>query len=573
MKLRNTSRRASSGRHWLTAAALAASGGAHAFNFQLFDNAVDGSFDTTVGYGLMLRTEDPDPRNFGNQYGNRYLFQDKWDIVSNLVKASHDLQLNGDGWSAFVRGNYFYDAEMDHQKLPSASRDRAVQHGDITDAYFLTRFGPTDQFTVRVGKQVISWGENTFIGGSLNDINTVDISKVRQPGIELKDALTGTNALYGSWAVNPAISLEAFWLLNYDELKADPLGGFFGTLDIITDGGGFPTGVGPRGPVALAPDGGSTGFGPLTRGHDKRPSAWGQYGAALRYYAPNLGNGFDFGLYYERLDDHNPQVSTIVGSRQFNITYADAVERYGASFNTTLGPWAVSGEYSWRRNAPVQGIDFYRLAQIPNDGAGGHVFAPGTWYEGFRRYQRHQLQLTGQRLWGPMPMFKADQWNTIGEIAYGWVAKMPGSDLDGNSIVSTLGPAPTPGDAARLAAAQAAGNGFVRFDSLTRDFWGFQVKSTLTYNNILFNRINMDFNTSFRWDVEGVSPELGGAKLFYQGRKAVTVGVAFDYALRWKLGINQTFFTGGQDQFRPIGLRLASSNDRDFLAIDLSYTF
>ena len=96
-----------------------------------------------------------------------------------------------------MRGNYFYDFAMASEKdsLPDESENRAIMHGDITDAYFLTRLGSADQFTVRLGKQVISWGENTFIGGSLNDINTVDISKLRQPGVELKDALVGTPAV------------------------------------------------------------------------------------------------------------------------------------------------------------------------------------------------------------------------------------------------------------------------------------------------------------------------------------------------------------------------------------------
>ena len=572
MKSRNNvTRRARMGRHWLAAMALTASGGAQAISFQLFDGSVEGNFDTTVDYGIELRTEKPQPGNLSGQYGNRYLFQDRWDVVSNMVKASHDLQLNGGWWSAFVQGNYFYDAEMDHQNLPDAARNRAVNHGDLTSAYVLTRFGPTDQFTMRLGKQVISWGENTFIGQSLNDINTVDISKLRAPGVELKDALTGTNAIYGTWAVNSAFTLEAFYLLNFDELKGDPVGGFFNTLDLAFDGGGFATGVDGLGrPVALAPDGQSVGVDlgsiPITRSGDRRPSSGGQFGAALRYYAPNLGNGFDFGLYYEKLNDHNPQLSSTAGNPlhpgQYFVTYADAIERYGLSFNTTLGPWAVGGEYSYRRNAPIQGLGFATVAALGTDLVKG--YAPGTVYQGYERYQRHQIQVTAQRLWGPMPMFKADQWNTIGEVAYGWVGNMPGIDLNGHAT-----PASTP----TLIAAAKAGDGFIRFDDLTRDFWGLQARSTLTYNNILFNRINMDFNTVLRWDVDGVSPELGGAKSFYRGRKAVGVGVAFDYALRWKLAINQTFFTGGQDLHRPNGTRYASSNDRDFLAIDLSYTF
>ncbi len=622
MKLRKDIKpSARTGRYWLAAAALAVSGGAQAANFQLFDGAVEGTFDTTVGYGIQLRTEHydrdqsqgwpygltgtpvlpgPAPATgefVSNQYGNRTIFDDKWDVFSNLVKASHDLQLNGSGWSAFLRGNYFYDFAYlgKDDQLPQAAENRLIKHGDITDAYVLTRFGGTDQYTVRLGKQVISWGENTFIGGSINDINTVDISKLRTPGVELKDALVGTPAAYFSWQMTEAFTLEAFTLFAFDELKVDGYGGFFGTNDLITDGAGYangtvlydslpgpPVGVIP-GLACIAPDGGACSFVapggiPVTRAGDDIPQGGGQFGVALRYYAPNLGNGFDFGLYFENLNDHNPQLSAIVGRPaapgRYFVDYAEDVKRYGFSFNTTVGPWALGGEYSYRSNAPIQGLGFLFAGAYGTTGAGAGV-APnlpaGTVYEGFERYKRHQIQMTTQRLWGPMPMLLgADQWNTIGEVAYGWVDDVPGADIDGHEKTPTAATA-----VAALNAAANAGGGFVRFDDITNNFWGFQARSTLTYNNILFNRINMDFNTAFRWDVEGVSPELGGGQLFVGGRKTLSVGVNFDYALRWRVGINQTFFFDGEDdQWRPITRsRTVSGNDRDFLSMDVSYTF
>ncbi|HEX4915860.1 MAG TPA: DUF1302 family protein [Vicinamibacterales bacterium] len=608
MKLRNNATaRARAGRYVLAAAALAASGGAHAVKFQLTDS-IEGSFDTTLGYGIQLRTEHYDrdlsqARPGGSaaaelnniQYGNRTVFDDKWDVFSNIVKASHDVQLNGGRWSAFLRGNYFYDFAMlgKDEWLPQRAENRAIKHGDITDAYFLTRLGGSDQFTVRLGKQVISWGENTFIGGSLNDINTVDISKLRQPGVELKDALVGTPAAYFSWQMNDALSLETFVLFAYDELKVDTLGQFFGTNDQIVDGGGFantmvlydPPGPPPArlGAQCVAPDGGfcgavAPGGIPVARAPDDIAPKGGQYGVALRYYAPNLGNGFDFGLYYQNLHDHNPQVSSIVGRStapgRYFVEYAEDVERYGLSFNTTLGPWAVGGEYSYRRNAPIQGLSYLFAAAYGADGQTGLApnLVAGTNYRGYERYKRHQIQLTTQRLWGPMPMLLgADQWNTIGEVAFGWVDDVPGVDINGHAN----SPSGTPATLALLQSAAIAGNGFVRFDDITNHFWGFQARSTLTYNNILFNRINMDFNTAFRWDVEGVSPELGGGQLFVGGRKQLSLGVVFDYALRWKVGINQTFiFDGEDDQFRPITRSRPINNvDRDFLSLDVSYSF
>lgn len=586
---------------------------AHAVRFQLADGAIDGSFDTTVTYGLSLRTESPEadltnPSGnpggaFANQYGNRTLFNDKWDIVTNTVKASHDLQLTGNKWGAFVRGNYFYDFELDNQPLLDAAENRAVSHGDITDAYFHYRFGGADQFMVRAGKQVISWGENTFIGGSLNDINTVDITKLRQPGVELKDALVGTPAVHFSWGVTEALSLETFVLLGYDEAKPDPVGSFFATTDFAFDGGGNfnASGVpfdppGPAGPIpggaCLAPDvrfrpdgvpfSGTCDFRvagiPIARIGDDIPSAGGQFGVALRYYL-NALTGFDLGLYYQRLHDHNPQISAIAGNfgapggapGKFFLDYAEDIERYGASFNTTVGPWAVGGEYSYRRNAPLQGSNFATVAAFgctvapgPAGCPAGSAVAPGTKFEGFERYDRHQIQMTMQRLWGPMPMFfGADQWNTIGEVAYGWIDNAPGRDNNGHRLPMGASPPPAALDS----------SGFIRFDDITNNFWGFTGRSTLTYNNALFNRVNMDVNAAYRWDVDGVSPEFGGAQLFIQDRMQASLGLAFDYALRWRLTMDHTWVWGGEDNFRPNGSRPITNTDRDFFSISLSYTF
>ena len=189
---------------------------AQAVRFKLADGAIDGSFDTTIGWGLSLRTEKAEsPTN--SLYGNRSVA--KFEVFTHTIKASHDLELTGDNWGVFVRGNYFYDFDADHETFAASADNRLVHHGDITDAYAYLRFGDDDQFMLRLGKQVISWGENTFIGFSINDINTVDVTKLRVPGVELKDAFIGTPAAYFTWQVNDSWSMELFTLFAFDEIK------------------------------------------------------------------------------------------------------------------------------------------------------------------------------------------------------------------------------------------------------------------------------------------------------------------------------------------------------------------
>jgi len=145
----------------LAGAAGLAAGSALAVDFKIGE--LEAAFDTDLTWGLSMRTAKPDPLNQG-VYGNRYLFQDKWDIFSNAVKGSHTFEVKGDSYGALARGNWFYDFEMANQNLPDAAENRAKQHGDITDAYVYKFFLPDQNLSVRLGKQVISWGESTSSG-------------------------------------------------------------------------------------------------------------------------------------------------------------------------------------------------------------------------------------------------------------------------------------------------------------------------------------------------------------------------------------------------------------------------
>ena len=88
---------------------------------------------------------------------------------------------------------------------------------------------------VRAGRQVISWGESTFIPNGINVINPVDLSKLRIPGSELKEAFLPTTGLWANLELTKNASLEGFYLTNHDKIRIDPRGSYFSNNDFASD--------------------------------------------------------------------------------------------------------------------------------------------------------------------------------------------------------------------------------------------------------------------------------------------------------------------------------------------------
>lgn len=546
---------------------------------------LSGSFDSQVQYGVVVRTESNQDLSQSGSFGRRALFQNAGDIVSHQIKASHELGMSnsagGDGnWGFFLRGNYFWDFEMMNQPLLDAAANRAERHGDLTDGFIWMKFGPAHELTLRAGKQVISWGESIFYQGAIADINTVDFTQLRSPGSALKDAFVGSQALYAQWQMNDAISLESFYLIDFQEIILDPAGSFFSTNDRIRDGGGFANGARSTAGVVYdncaVADGGRCGFGPITRLADNLPGGSGGWGVAAHYFAPNFLTGFDFGFYYQNMSDHSPYLSTIVGGTacefgpglnglcpKYFLDFPEDVERYGVSFNTNVKGWALSGELMYRRNAPTQNNVAFAAAVagfpaaltalpqgFPNPVLGpvgpGAYGGQGTEFEGFERYKHYQFLFGFQRVFGPLYAIGAESSGILGEVAVGWARDLPKQNAF-----------------------------YTDFNPRTRDWWGFQVRGNIDYSRALFNLVNVSFQPAFQWDVHGVSPEV--SPLFVDDRKRATMGVRFDWLNQWEVNISHTWeidgddvtrapppFSNGGFLFRPEG---------DFFRANISYSF
>jgi len=330
--------------------ALGLAPAARAFLFELGD--AKGSFDTTLSVGGLYRLNDPDPTLYGLASGGlqRSVNSDDGNLnykagtASFLVKANHDLLIKYHNAGVFVRGFYFNDfvnsSGTRARTALSDEADKIVSEGaELLDAYgYLNGQIAGMATTFRVGRQVLSWGESTFIPNGVNSVNPIDVAKLRTPGSELKEALRPLFMASGSLNISENLSLEAFYLFDWERTRVDPPGTFFSTNDFVAKGGkkvylGFG---------AIAD---SSPIGAISRGTDREPGDSGQYGVNLRYVAEGLADT-EFGLYYMNYHSRLPVISANTPTVPVNsaVIGADTGAILGANttFMAGLVPAATS---------------------------------------------------------------------------------------------------------------------------------------------------------------------------------------------------------------------------------------
>ncbi len=279
-----------------------------------------GNFDSTLSFGGSYRLKDPDPDFYGittvfkgvagrqnsvnNDDGN-VNYGKGW--ASELVKGSHDLELKFGNVGALVRGYWFRDFKSDNTlrtPLSDQAHDRVVSGAELLDMYAKAKFtvGNGMPLDLRIGRQVLSLGESTFIPNGINVVNSADLSKLRNPGAELKEALLPVNMVKASIGVAQNVTVEPFWLLEFRRNELEPAGTYFSTNDFATRGGktvwlGFGS----------IPDLGSP-IGGISREKDRDAGNFNQYGVATRVLAPGLNNT-EFGFYYARYNSRSPVIS------------------------------------------------------------------------------------------------------------------------------------------------------------------------------------------------------------------------------------------------------------------------
>ena len=624
------------------AVSLASTLASPAFAVSFNIGEIEGQFDSSLSVGASWSTANPNSNLIGANNGGKGLSQTsddghlnfkKRETYSKIFKGIHDLELKYGDTGIFVRGKYWYDFELkdenrEFKDISDSNRKEGAKSSgaELLDAFVYHNYAIGDQpGSVRLGKQVVSWGESTFIGGGINAVNPIDVSAFRRPGAEIKEGLIPVNMFYVSQSLTDNLSTEAFYQIEWDQTVVDNCGTFFSQPDVIADGcdnnlavlatqNTLASRLGPlAAPVAatLAARGvsyGSPDEGVIVRrGADRDARDSGQFGVALRYMYEPLNT--EFGGYFMNYHSRAPIFSgrgadaqyystsglagalvsagvpsaalasllpslmplQVAGNSSYYVEYPEDIRLYGLSFSTTLPTGtAWSGEVSYRPNAPVQlnTTDILYSGLTPlNPDVSVLPGTPGADQPGYRRKEITQLQTTFTHFFDQV--MGAERLTMVGEIGWTHVGGLESTSKMRYGRDPVFGPGPLPNgqcealNSSTLGTADA--NNVSRYCEndgyTTSDSWGYRVRAIWDYNNVIAG-VNLRPSVAWSHDVDGYSPGPGGN--FEEGRKAVSLGLDAEYQQTYTASLSYTNFFDG---------KYSTVDDRDFLALSFGVNF
>lgn len=469
---------------------LLASSATHGIDLKLEDGW-SGSLATTVSLGTSVRNQSPDPLlySLGNGVraglGNQGLGGSntdsgnvnyaKGDAFSTLVRVNSELSLQKGDSGFFARARGWYDYALSksgvlqgnggsgysrNAPLSDAGFDTLGRFSGVAllDAYAYTSINLGDRvLQLRLGNQVINWGESLFIQG-INQVNPIDLSALRKPGTELKDAFLPVGALSANLSLGGGRALEAFYQYKWRAANIDSCGTYWSPVEFqLTHKAGnpcstvlttfwppnsntaLPIPIGVPIPLSNAEAIAAGTFVPMAQGRAGDDS--GQFGLALRLPAGKLDA--EFGLFAMQFSSRIPLVSgrsgsnlglltgpigsavnaagllnpipaQVTGARALGLAlqpgvgfweYPDKIRTFGVSTATNLGGWSLGAEVSHTPNQPAQ-INANDLLAALLRGAGpmgavarqANAQGAGTEVSGYDRIRKNQVQVNGIRI-------------------------------------------------------------------------------------------------------------------------------------------------------------------------------
>ena len=297
------------------------------------------------------------------------------------------------------------------------------------------------------------------------------MSAFRRPGAEIKEGLLPVSMLTISTSPTDALSIDAFYQIEWDKTVIDGCGTYFSTADVAATGCNVVT------VTNFLSDQANMASGLfVSRLPDIEPDDSGQYGVALRYFAEKLA-GSEFGVYYMNYHSRTPFLGgytssnpalggppdapfipgdPLGGNPQYFAEFPEDIELYGVSFATNFAGFAVSGEVSHRPDYPVQinatEILVAALGYAPYSTVTPIVLAAGFGapVSGFDRLPFTQAQVTFIRFFDQV--LGASRLSFAAEFGGNWVGDLPEQSVQryGRNTIYGMGyfdplPLPVPG--------------------------------------------------------------------------------------------------------------------------------
>ncbi len=498
----------------------------------------------------------------------------------------------------------------------------AASNAEILDAYVFGNLEVFDRpLSARAGNQVFNWGEGVFYRGGINTTNPVDAAKFHIPGSELKEVLVPLQALSFNLGLTDNLSMDAYYQWNWKETTLDAVGSYYSTTDLFGPGGSTAYTVNDDPQLAALMGGyqfvaanvpgvlGNGAYGlndylnPATGtfkvaniGKDLEARDSGQWGAAFHYIAEEL-NSTEFGFYFVNYHAKEPTVAIdlngfqgvdttglaaalggdfaaaygiatldMAGNAVAKRDYVEDIQMYGLSFNTTAGNASVSGEVSYRPNAPISiSATDDLLSDVLLQGLGGSAVTDNTvadsqacaalsgkqlcrtgLFENYRRVEMFNTSLSTIYNFGPM--FSFDSLFGIAELASqhirGDSLKYTAYDGSVRKLVSTRDKA--------YSGNNSKGN------QITADSYGGTVLLGGSWNDV-YAGIKLSPYVAYQNDFKGNSDLTGN---FSEGSKAYTLGMDASYLNSFEVGLAYTDYLG-----------INSLYDRDFVSLSGKYAF
>lgn len=495
--------------------------------------------DTTLTAAAQWRTESRDkelstnPDNANLNDGNNNF--DRESLTS--AKGSFILELGGEykDFSFFLRGDGLYDYVYENRKSDMSRENYLTYNGAILNGGTVKRGdfpdGTLDEHgkrirlleafanyelglgsqegSVRVGRQVIAWGEAILYTGVNGMQNHLDAAVAFSPGVEAKEIFLPAGAIDLKWNFTDNFSAEAYYKYEWEETTQPGVGSFLSPGDIT-------------GPGAQRFLGGSES---ARVARPEEADDAGQWGTALRYVTDF---GTSYTLSYSRSHANTPSTQLVVDFANFDNSffrelYPEDIDFWQFGVSTTLAEASVYADLIYSDNAPFTDSTPY----VNDDGllvvfdeTRGHygqvVVGMTDLYTAFP-WLSEQIILTAEAIY---------QSNNLGT----------GEKDDPENTYGVTG-----------------------------DAWGYRINMSLKYFAVRPG-LDIDIPLSFRHDVDGAGASVVKNSLI-EDQKWASIGVHAYYLTNWEFDAKYSFYFGNSDLQEPVFY------DRDNLAISAKYRF